>query len=366
LGASVLSTRVRGSRPPLGALLAVAIGALLALSRLPLQPALGDKSPFVMAAPSMIVAAFLGGLWPTLAVGLLALWIGEVAMMSHGGPPLGPGGLIVYGAFTAVFAAAGEMRQRGLRRAEADAARLADMQSRLVQVARLNAMGEMAGALAHELNQPLTAIASYAGAARWIMQQDSAAKPEVADLLQKVSEQAVRAREIISRIRGHVSGEALAPQPCSLSAMFREAVGMVAPAGAQRTVQIRYDFDPTLDQVLADKIQLQQVVVNLVRNALDAMGEEPRPRLRIGSRRADGGEVEAYVADSGPGVDPDLVESLFEPFVSGKADGMGIGLSVSRSIVESHGGRIWVDAEPGGGAVFHFTLPPTEAQEAAA
>ncbi|MDB5476358.1 MAG: sensor histidine kinase [Phenylobacterium sp.] len=336
--------------------MAFAVGAAMALSRLPLQPILGDKSPFIMATPGMIVAAFLGGLWPTIAVGLIGLWVGQVAMTSQGGPGLGPVGIVIYAAFAVVFAAAGEMRQRGVKRARADATRMAEMHLRLVQVARLNAMGEMAGTLAHELNQPLTAIASYAGAARWMAHEPGKA-PEVAELLQKIADQAMRAREIIGRIRGHVSGEELALQPRSLAALFREAAAIATPGGMRPDVQLRYEFEPAADAVLADQIQVQQVMVNLIRNALEAMGETPRQRLRIGSRVADDDLAEAYIADSGPGVDPELGENLFEPFVSGKADGMGIGLAVSRSIVESHGGRIWAEVAPDGGAVFRFTLP---------
>jgi len=351
----VSSTWVQTARPGRAALIATALGGLVALSRLPFEPVLGDKSPFLMAAPSMILAAFLGGLWPTVIVGLIGLWAGEVAMTSQGGPGMGPAGFVIYGAFTAVFAAAGEMRQRGLKRAKADAERLADMQLRLVQVARLNAMGEMAGTLAHELNQPLTAIASYAGAARWLAQQEPGKASEVADLLQKVADQAVRAREIIGRIRSHVSGDELKPEPQSLSAMFQDAVAGVAIGAARASTAIRYDLQGP-DEVLADRVQLEQVMVNLIRNGLEAMLESPRRQLLIGSRATDEGMVLAFVADTGPGIAPEVAERLFEPFVTGKTDGMGIGLAVSRNIVEAHGGRIWAEANPEGGARFCFTL----------
>lgn len=326
-----------------------------------MEPVLGDKSPFLMAAPSMIVTAFLGGFWPTIAVGVIGLWASEMAMTSAGGPGLRPAGLIIYVAFTLVFAAAGGMRKRGLQRAKADAERLSHMQVRLVQVARLNAMGEMAGTLAHELNQPLTAIASYAGAAQWLAQQEPAKGGEIADLLQKVADQAVRAREIIGRIRAHVSGAELNPQAQALSEMFREAVAAVAIGASKSSVAIHYDFEGD-DAVLADRTQVQQVMVNLVRNAVEAMDGGKAGHLRIGSRAADGGFIEAYVADTGPGVPPEVTEHLFEPFVTGKADGMGIGLSVSRNIVESHGGRIWADPNPDGGATFHFTLRRAQAE----
>lgn len=354
-------TWTRELRRAPAALVAFGVGAVLAVSRLPMEPVLGDKSPFLMAAPSMIVTAFLGGFWPTIAVGVVGLWASEVAMTSAGGPGLKPAGLIIYVAFTLVFAAAGGMRKRGLQRAKADAERLSEMQVRLVQVARLNAMGEMAGTLAHELNQPLTAIASYAGAAQWLAQQEPAKGGEIAELLQKVADQAVRAREIIGRIRAHVSGAELNPQAQALSEMFREAVAAVATGASKSSVAVRYDFDGD-EAVLADRTQVQQVMVNLVRNAMEAM--DGAGQLRIGSRAAGGGFIEGYVSDTGPGISPEVAEHLFEPFVTGKADGMGIGLSVSRNIVESHGGRIWADSNPEGGATFHFTLKRVGAEAA--
>jgi two-component system sensor kinase FixL len=342
--------------------MAVAVGAALALSRLLMGASLGDKAPFLLAWPAIMIAAFLGGFWSAVAVGLVGLWVGQEAMTSAGAPGLRPIGLVIYAAFLLVFAAAGGMRKRSLRRAKLDAERLSEMRMRLAQVARLNAMGEMAGTLAHELNQPLTAIASYAGAAEHLARNGPADAAQVTDLLRKVSEQAVRAREIIGRIRSHVSGEGLDPTVQSLRDMFQDSIAVALAGQATSGPAVRYDFDAAADGVMADRIQVQQVMVNLVRNAAEAMRNTARPEITIGSRLAEGGLVQAYVADRGPGIAPDVAERLFEPFVSGKADGMGIGLSVSRSIVEAHGGKIWAEAGPGGGAVFRFTLTRPEAE----
>lgn len=355
MGASVPRTMGAARRVP-APLAALVIGAALAVSRVALQPMIGGQSAFFMAAPAMIVAAFLGGLWPTLAVGALAFAVGEWALVSAGQPALGPVGIIIYLGFVAVFGAAGEMRQRGLRRAAKDAEQLAEMQQRLVQVARLNAMGEMAGTLAHELNQPLTAISSYAGAAQMLAQRHKALDSEIGDLLKKISDQAVRAREIIGRIRGHVSGAELDLQPARLSRMVEEAIAAATVGAGAPGLAIRFDFEAAADEVLADRTQFQQVVVNLVRNAAEAMRGGARPTLTIGSRKLEDGLVEAFVADNGPGLDPELAQRLFEPFVTGKPDGMGIGLAVSRNIIEAHGGRIWAESAPQGGAVFRFTL----------
>jgi two-component system, LuxR family, sensor kinase FixL len=260
-----------------------------------------------------------------------------------------------------VFAMAGEMRQRGVRRAKMDTARIIEMQVRLARVARLNAMGEIAATLAHELNQPLTAIAGYAGAAERLIERDDISPVRMTELLQKISLQATRARDIIGRIRGRVTQAEPSFAPHSLSEMVQESLP-VAVAGTSVSFTTRRDFDPSADLVLADRIQVQQVIVNLIRNAVEAMAREPRRELRVGSRASEDGMIEAYVSDTGPGLAPELIDRLFEPFVTGKADGMGIGLSVSRSIVEAHGGTIRAASEPEGGATFRFTLPRAPAE----
>jgi C4-dicarboxylate-specific signal transduction histidine kinase len=343
-------------RTPSG-LVAIGVGVPIVLSRVALQGLLGATSPFILSWPATMLAAFIGGFWPAIVVSFVGLAVGQWALTAGGGKPLGPGGMAIFMAFGLVFALAGGLRKRGLARAKADAARLDEMQRRLVNVARLNAMGEIAATLAHELNQPLTAIAGYAGAASRLVDRDAAQLTPVTELLEKIAGQATRAREIVGRIRGHVTQGELVLAPQSLSEMFQEAGAVaIATAGGERQPTLRADFDPTADGVLADRIQVQQVMVNVVRNAVEAMAKSPRREVRIGTRPQPGGLVEVFVADTGPGLPPDLAERLFEPFVSGKADGMGIGLSISRSIVEAHGGEISAGPNPGGGAVFRFTL----------
>jgi len=338
-------------------LLAVGIGMPIVLLRIPLQGVLGASSPLILSWPATMIAAFIGGFWPAIAVSLVGLAVGQWVLTTAGSRPLGPGGIVIFMAFGLVFAVAGDLRKRGLARAKADAARLDDMQRRLVNVARLNAMGEIAATLAHELNQPLTAIAGYAGAAHRLVERNGAEPAGVAELLEKIDGQTARARHIVGRIRGYVTQGDLVLKPQSISEMFQEARAVaIATAEGDRPTTLRDDFDPTADQVLADRIQVQQVMVNLVRNAVEAMAQSPRREVRIGARLKSEDLVEAFVADTGPGLPQDLAERLFEPFVSGKPDGMGIGLSISRSIVEAHGGEIRAEPNPDGGAVFHFTL----------
>jgi signal transduction histidine kinase len=339
--------------PPAAA--AVGVGGLIVLSRVLLQGVLGATSPFLLSWPAIMLAAFLGGFWPATAVSLMGLWVGQWALGAGGEPPLGPGGVGIFMAFGLVFATAGGARLRSLRRAQADAVRLTDMQRRLAGVARLNAMGEIAATLAHELNQPLTAIASYAATARRLVDRDGVPPAGVTDLLDKVAGQATRAHDIIGRIRAHLSRGELVLAPQSLSALFEEALA-IATAGSGRVIAVRREFAAGEDRILADPVQIQQVMVNLIRNAVEAMTGAARRELTVGGRAGPDGRVEAYVSDTGPGLAAEVTEHLFEPFVSGKSDGMGIGLAVSRSIVEAHGGEIRAEARPGGGAAFCFTL----------
>jgi two-component system sensor kinase FixL len=269
---------------------------------------------------------------------------------------MGPGAIGINVMFGLVFAVAGALRKRGLRRAARDARRLAEMRAQLETLTRLNAMGEMGAVLAHELNQPLTAIATYASAASRKVQRGAASPEELAEVLEKVTAQARRAGEIIARVRGYVTRGDASPRQEALSVMFGEAAA-VAMAGRGRTdVVLRSDFDPQADQVLADRIQVQQVMLNLMRNAIEAMGQARRRELRIGAQADGEGFVQAYVADTGPGVSDDMAERMFQPFVTTKGNGLGVGLSISRSIIEQHGGKIWAERNADGGATFRFTL----------
>lgn len=345
------------------AFLGVALGSLFVLSRLLLQDVLGANAPFIMAWPGILLAAFLGGFWPAVLVTALGVVIGQWALAEGGASPLGVGGILIFVAFGLVFAAAGEMRQRGVRRARAYADRLAETQAHLIQVARLNAVGEMAGSLAHELNQPLTAIANYLNAAQQLLDHDTAQGARMSDFLAKASDQALRAGQIVARVRGAADRGELAMAEESISSLVQEAVDVAIAGQAREGVAIRYEFDHAADGVLADRIQVQQVVLNLVRNAVEAMAASPRRELRVGSRAGAPGFLDVHVADTGAGVAPEVAERLFQPFVTGKPDGMGVGLSISRNIIEAHGGRIWASTNGDGGATFHFSLRLATAPE---
>jgi two-component system sensor kinase FixL len=178
----------------------------------------------------------------------------------------------------------------------------------------------------------------------------------VRDAIGKAADQALRAGEIIRRLRDFVSRGETERRIESLSKLVEEA-GALALVGVKDTgVRVRFDYDPAADRVLADRVQIQQVILNLMRNAIDAMGDAPRRELLVSTSRVDAAHVLVSVADTGSGIAPEVTEQLFQPFITTKQHGMGVGLSISRTIVEAHGGRIWVEPTLGGGATFRFTL----------
>lgn len=254
---------------------------------------------------------------------------------------------------------------RDLTDREEREARVEQLQSEVVHISRLSAMGEMASALAHELNQPLSAIANYLNGAKRLMARGGETDPKAIEAVDKAVGQALRAGDIIRRLRDFLSRGEGERTVESLSKLVHEACGLALVGAKESGVEVRYDLDPHLDRVLVDRIQIQQVLVNLVRNALESMDGQERRQLRV-STVIDGDMAVVSVADSGLGLDPIIAERLFQPFVTSKPQGMGIGLSISRTIIEAHGGRIWTEANPGGGAVFHFSVRMAPDEESVA
>ena len=236
--------------------------------------------------------------------------------------------------------------------------RLQQLQAELAHISRLSAMGEMGSALAHELNQPLSAISNYMRGSRRLM--ESIEGPQAAKIgraLDKAAEQAIRAGQIIRRLRDFVSRRESERRVESLSKLIEEASALGLVGSREQGVHLRFEFDPAGDSVLVDRIQLQQVLVNLSRNALDAMADSPRRELTISTRRQAGGMVVIEVSDTGPGFAEEAEARLFQPFFTTKEAGMGVGLSISRTIVEAHGGQMRARTNETGGATFRFTLP---------
>lgn len=240
-------------------------------------------------------------------------------------------------------------------------ARLQELQSELVHVSRLTAMGEMASALAHELNQPLAAISNYMkGSRRLLAGSSDPNTPKIESALDRAAEQALRAGQIIRRLRDFVSRGESEKRVESLSKLIEEA-GALGLAGArEQNVQLRFSLDPAADLVLADRVQIQQVLVNLFRNALEAMAQSPRRELGVANTRIADDMIEVEVSDTGSGFQGDVIPNLFQTFFTTKETGMGVGLSISRSIIEAHGGRMWAESNASGGATFRFTLPAAD------
>lgn len=234
--------------------------------------------------------------------------------------------------------------------------RLQELQSDLVHVSRLTALGEMASALAHELNQPLSAIANYVAGSRQLLAREGTDKEKVRDALERASDQALRAGQIIRRLRDFVAHGETERRIESLPKLLEEAAALALVGAKEHGVHVRWAVHPGADLVLADKVQVQQVVLNLIRNAFDAMAQSQRRELTIAAAPAAGEMAEVSISDTGPGISEEVSGQLFQPFVTTKRSGMGIGLSISRTIVEAHGGRIWAEPNRDGGATFRFTL----------
>lgn len=243
-----------------------------------------------------------------------------------------------------------EERQRADVRAQ-------ELQLELLHASRLSAAGQMAGALAHELNQPLTAFTNSVNAGRRMMANGTNRIETVREVLDEAAGQALRAGEIIRRLREFVTRGETEMRIEKLPDLIREASDLASVGTRSHGVRVRLNFDPRAEAVLGNRIQLQQVMLNLIRNAHEASAQSERRELDVATSRLDEESIEIAVADRGSGLPDDIVEHLFEPFHTTKSDGMGLGLSICRTIVEAHGGKLRYEPNRGGGAIFRVTLP---------
>ena len=268
---------------------------------------------------------------------------------------------IVLQALRASFSAYREQRLRAAQ-AEAEALQGA-LRLQLLNTARLASMGELAAALAHELNQPLTAISNFVNAVRQQMRaSDTVYDDELLELMDDAVEETQRAGDLVHRLRNFVQSGDLERVPVDIAALVLDAARLALSTSEKGPIDLKTEFPADLPKLHVDAVQIEQVVFNLVRNGIDAMADEAERQLTLAIRTMPDMMLETAIEDSGPGVPPDIAPSLFNPFESSKADGMGIGLSLCRSIVEAHGGRISF-ANTDNGARFAFTLPIAKDQK---
>jgi PAS domain S-box-containing protein len=250
-------------------------------------------------------------------------------------------------------------------RAEEQRQRLHQLEADLAHINRVSMMGELTASIAHEVNQPLSGVVSNGGAClRWLA-GDAPNVEEAREAARRIVRDGKRAGEVIARVRALVKRAATPSEKLDLNEIIREVLALVGDEAKRKSVSIRTQFADDLSSISGDRVQLQQVLLNLVMNAMEAMSSvEERPReLRITTRNIDADQVQVTVKDSGPGIDPNTLDKIFDPFYTTKPGGMGMGLSISRSILQAHGGRLWAAAKDGPGTIFHFSLPKYHEEE---
>jgi two-component system sensor kinase FixL len=233
------------------------------------------------------------------------------------------------------------------------------LQERLMHVSRLATIGEMASGIAHELNQPLAAIATYAHACDRLLSLPEPEIDEIQTALREIADQAVRAGDIIRRLRSLARAENTQHGPADLNAVIAELTDLIQSDAKAHGVAYRAELAPNLPQITLDRAQIQQVVLNLVRNALEAfaLAQLDAREVVLSTRRTPEGEVEIAVCDNGPGVDGRIADRMFDPFCTTKATGTGLGLAISRTIVHAHGGSLEYSPHVPAGACFAIRLP---------
>ena len=240
-----------------------------------------------------------------------------------------------------------------------------EFRERITHFTRVSTMGEMASSIAHEINQPLTAVATYAQACRRLVEGGLVEAPEVVDILGRISEEALRAGKIILRLRGLVRRRERKMVECDLGELLNEIAPLASVDARLNEVELRFIAPSEVPAIIVDGVQIQQVVLNLIRNGIDAMADTSPDRrtLEVLVTTLSENEVQVSVSDQGCGIPETSDKSLFQPFFTTKEAGLGLGLNISRSIISAHGGQLWFSRNPEGGTTFFFTLPSVSEAE---
>jgi len=352
-------------------LIGIAATLTVAVVRAWLDPILGYGVAFAIFYMAIIFTAWYSGLWPALFVLVLGLCLAIYLFDESRGslliyPFRAQVACTVYVIIGVYLAYLIDCLTRDIARRKqvesdlrASQEQLQLHQNELAHMARLSIMGEMAASLAHELNQPLHAVKNYArGSVRRLL-KDPEHDVELMTILERIGEEADRAAEILRRVRDFVQKIGPNVSAISVNDLVQDAV-MINNLDLKRTrAKVVCTLAPNIAFVRADPIQIEQVVVNLARNGMESMQDIPEEQrvLSIGTRQCDEQTIEVFVRDCGKGISEQEIKKIFEPFFTTKAEGMGMGLAISRSIIQSHEGRLWVSANDDRGCTFHFTLP---------
>jgi len=237
-----------------------------------------------------------------------------------------------------------------------------ELEDRLSEVSRFSLMGEMAAGLAHEINQPLSAITTYAQAGARFMAEEEVDMDALEETCRKISDQALRAGQIIQNLRSFVSKQEVRKDLLDINQVVDKVMNLIQADARAEGIPVTAEYAPDLPRIMGDAVQLQQVLLNLTRNAVDSMrgGLHKKEGIRIRTGRVDNASVRVVVVDHGHGVDAQLAGSIFHPFVTTKREGLGVGLAVSRTIIQGHGGKLEYRPNPEGGSIFGFSLPIEE------
>ena len=351
---------------------AIGVVVLCTVLRMALDPVVKNQAPFtVYFAGVMFVAWFSRGWGPSLMAITLGSLTGSYLFCEPRGSiwiddsehQITLGLFIIVGIYLVYLSnlLARDIARRKLAETELRQSqeRLRHHQEEVAHAARLSSLGEVAAGLAHELNQPLCAVSNYADGCLRLLRNQNACDSELTGALRQIAGETNRAAEIVRRVRKFAQKRQSVASPVSIVEVVEESVSISQSEIGRLKVAVNVDVSRDLPPVAADQIQIEQVLTNLLRNALEAMVDarhEDR-RLTIRALRAEANSVEVVVSDRGNGIGADQLANIFEPFFTTKPEGMGLGLAICRSIIQAHGGRIWADSQAGRGTSMHFTLP---------